>query len=643
MVFERYIQSYFGQFTKIIFGTDKIKKIEKVYAAYQIHSGEQILAYIKNTIPFVGLSADGTIITDQALYFDPSHKDWAPFNRIPFTEICGYVLTMESDKSRVSAECVSGSYTLFSQTMLGRNTGGIELIQLIEGLQGQLISEYSWARQQRNDIAAHIIKCARNELKIGRLTAKINRLLDKLVEDPVYTKEALTVKAEDIYRTYDLDQCRQFCEANHLTISENMLQGFESSFRRDLADISNDFDEVFLRDASNNLSQVALLEQQQWTLAYLYARLGNKQGFHTICSTLDGTASSEKMQSLIRFQCCYWNHRMIKVFDAIQAGSELSDSWMTWTDNLGFTPLHYALILRKDDSISRLLEKYNWPTPPTGTDNEIYDYTVLSSFLGLNNCRGIYAQTSQDIATLIRSKKNIERRIWLKERRIDLQEKMLHQFKSAIRTAKKNSVDYEKIEEIQSKIDELLNLHRELEMEVEELRQDIREIESEIQDMINEGISAAKGAAQRFSNKSDILSQYLRRIISDSDFLYRVLNVDPENCTVYTFGDFTFTVPKGVNLDGSSGNTEHKTRDTHSDKAGPSSHEFNYHDTPIVRPYGNSWFSPEAHKKLKALRKEYHLLAKQYHPDLCSHPRSKEIFQEILNERASILETIPAE
>ena len=643
MVFSQYILRYSNQFTKIIFGTDKIKRTEKVYDAYQIHSGEQILAYIKNTIPFVGLSADGTIITDQALYFDPSHKDWAPFNRIPFTEICGYVLTMENDKSKVSAECVSGSYTLLSQTMLGRNIGGIELAQLIEGLQNQLVSEYSWARQQRDDIAAHIIKCARNELKTGRLTAKINRLLEQLVEDPMYTKESLTVKAEDIYRTYDLDQCRQFCEVNHLALSENILQNFESSFRRDLADISNDFDEVFLRDASNNLSKAALLEQQQWTLAYLYARLGDKQGFRTICSTLDKTASSEEMQSLIRFQCCYWNHRMIKVFDAIQSGAELSDSWMTWTDNLGFTPLHYALILRKDDSISKLLEKHNWPTSPAGTDNEIYDYTVLSSFLGLNNCREIYAQTSQNITALVRSKKNIERRIWLKERRMDLQKKMIHQFKSALRTAKKNSVDYEKIEEIQSKIDELINLHRELEIEVEELRQDIREIESEIQDMINEGISTAQEAAQRFSNRTDALSQYLRRIISDSGLLYRVLNVDPEDCTIYTFGNFTFTAPKDVNLDGSSGNAEHKTQDTHSDNAGPSSHESTYQHPPIVRPYGNNWFSPEAHKNLRVLRKEYHLLAKQYHPDLCSHPRSKEIFQEILNERASILETIPAE
>ena len=63
-------------------------------------------------------------------------------------------------------------------------------------------------------------------------------------------------------------------------------------------------------------------------------------------------------------------------------------------------------------------------------------------------------------------------------------------------------------------------------------------------------------------------------------------------------------------------------------------------DEPIQRPYGKSWFSPQAHSNIKALTKEYHKLAKQYHPDVCGHSRSREIFQEILNERAEILESM---
>ena len=61
-------------------------------------------------------------------------------------------------------------------------------------------------------------------------------------------------------------------------------------------------------------------------------------------------------------------------------------------------------------------------------------------------------------------------------------------------------------------------------------------------------------------------------------------------------------------------------------------------DEPIQRPYGKNWFSPQAHSDMKTLTKEYHRLAKQYHPDVCEHSRSQEIFQDILTERAEILE-----
>ena len=57
------------------------------------------------------------------------------------------------------------------------------------------------------------------------------------------------------------------------------------------------------------------------------------------------------------------------------------------------------------------------------------------------------------------------------------------------------------------------------------------------------------------------------------------------------------------------------------------------------KPYGDSWFSEDAHKNIFSLKKEYHLLAKKYHPDHCKHMKAKEIFQDILAERAEILES----
>lgn len=46
---------------------------------------------------------------------------------------------------------------------------------------------------------------------------------------------------------------------------------------------------------------------------------------------------------------------------------------------------------------------------------------------------------------------------------------------------------------------------------------------------------------------------------------------------------------------------------------------------------------------MKALKEEYHRLAKQYHLDVCGDRRGQQIFQQILNERAEILEQMAKE
>lgn len=52
----------------------------------------------------------------------------------------------------------------------------------------------------------------------------------------------------------------------------------------------------------------------------------------------------------------------------------------------------------------------------------------------------------------------------------------------------------------------------------------------------------------------------------------------------------------------------------------------------IKKPSVDSRFSVEAHGDPKALKKEFHTLAKQYHPDTADIPEATELFQEISAE-----------
>ena len=58
----------------------------------------------------------------------------------------------------------------------------------------------------------------------------------------------------------------------------------------------------------------------------------------------------------------------------------------------------------------------------------------------------------------------------------------------------------------------------------------------------------------------------------------------------------------------------------------------------IKKPYGSSWFSPDAHKDLSVLKHEYRTLILIYHPD--SPQGSAEIFIDIQNERNFIISKI---
>ena len=63
---------------------------------------------------------------------------------------------------------------------------------------------------------------------------------------------------------------------------------------------------------------------------------------------------------------------------------------------------------------------------------------------------------------------------------------------------------------------------------------------------------------------------------------------------------------------------------------------------PVEKPYGDSWFSPEAHSDINVLRTEYHNLAKTYHPDVSSLTHSTQVFQEILQEHTEIINKLEA-
>lgn len=145
---------------------------------------------------------------------------------------------------------------------------------------------------------------------------------------------------------------------------------------------------------------------------------------------------------------------------------------------------------------------------------------------------------------------------------------------------------------------------------------------------------------------NDPLANYLLQIFSDPNFLKHILYHSSCQCNLYCYKGFFFVTPSDIQIDLSSFNqneySDFNESATHNqdNQYQEDPHAEKRRAEPVVRPFGDSWFSPEAHRDRKKLKSEFNKLAKQYHPDIFKHPLSNKIFQEILNERATILENM---
>ena len=149
--------------------------------------------------------------------------------------------------------------------------------------------------------------------------------------------------------------------------------------------------------------------------------------------------------------------------------------------------------------------------------------------------------------------------------------------------------------------------------------------------------------AHKLSTSTDPFLHYLYRYYTDSSLREHVLKDCSEGSILYSCLGCEFAVPADVLID-----LPHRTAQINSSERKEKAPHVSEQNTqpqeaPIVRPFGDCWFSSAARQDMKALKEEYHRLAKQYHPDVCGDRRSQQIFQEILNERAEILERMAKE
>ena len=547
------------KFSKLLFDVEKLKKPEKIASTYHIASGERILGYIKSTVPLFTLTVDGTVITDRAIYIHPSHDDWAASNRFPFDEICKYFVYMDDEKSNVYMSDIHSKSIIRGCTLFGRNTGGIELMQFVKALQAILLSHYTWAQEQQQTAVAELLTAVRASMKTGRVSQELSVLLNTIEpSSPQYLAVKL-VQAEDVYRSCNADAYHRFVESVSAEAKAEIMQhqeSFEKTLQADLSDIHLNFENGYLTEAFASLSTSSYCtDTDTLHFAYICVRLDKKSDYTSACRKIK---SNDAKQVLEAFCACYYNTRMLMVYKAIEAGQPLHSEWLGWTDSMGLTPLHYAIILQKISLVDDLLDSQTWDdTCPFSNDalsGKIYDYCVTASIVGFSGQINLIKKTSKTITAQIRSQRAIERQLIIQRKKLDFQNATRTTLQKTIcNTSRIASPDnYEQVEKIEEAKVKLENLDEAIEYtkeKITDLEISLDEIKSEIENLIEDTLSEADRTADNIKDSNDTFLKYLCQLFTEPDMLRHVLSSSDAGCRLYSYNGFAFAAPADVSID----------------------------------------------------------------------------------------------
>ena len=649
-----------SKYKSLIFDFTQVDNMGQYYENYRIPAEEKMMVYAYSS-QYSGFSLEGsgTIITDRAIYFDPAHKGWAATNRIPLSDICNFVVFQEDNSDSVSLIGKERECRIFGRTVAPRDTTGMELVELLRSLQKNITNMNMAERHAYELTLGWMLDLIRKSLhENGRLTARDEKLLEIAAEMPTFFKEIAFLRAENTYRGCDdaayfvyVESLKGQLDDDVRRILERPGELFFSSYIDDISDASRFYMTQSLITPYLNLKKLERLTLEQCLiLCFLCIRLEDIDYAKKLLTMIGPALPAEEFWRLQCFKARFMKEKLSLIYEKLESGTELSKPELFWEDDLGLTPLHYALILRQEDVVLKLLHERDWvsfecPFKGNRLVEAVYDFVFLASILYDDEelIRAVYSYTTKEAAPIHRAIKKMDSMIFIQ--RTLLRDNPTDAMKYAAREAEYQDMKNEMFDELLS--------------------------------MSKRRCAEARKIAAMIIEAEHPYAKHLLHIYLGKDSIYRSIADTISDYRLYRYKDqfFVTSVDEQLDLsfyewrDGKMGDHDFKRADTrmsterssNTDRGAFDGDTYENPDLTAARekkrreeedrrrkkeqesqvtamPTSEGWFSPEAHRDLSILKKEYRQLVKTYHPDVSDNRRATIIIQQIMTERAEILE-----
>ena len=556
--FSEIIKRYSSDFKKVKYD---ICNLGECCNTYHIPVDETIIAYCKKRI--LGITTECVIFTDKAFYSMPRSASYKPVigdvppQRVEYTSLCKYLIVQENGRSDVYIFNNKNLYQIGYGSLILKSVAGYEITTLLRAIQEEILTEYPDLNEQFGDMAEKFFLDVRNQMRCDVISDINRELLQGLVSAKRFRKHALYLLAEGIFRQFNMEDYNSFVESNKENFKDgeaedllNIPSSFIDNLRADLSDVNLAFEPKYTNLLIGNLEKTDDFNdgEKDELLIFAYARANRFADARQKVNSLGCIYDENSVYNMENFICVYGNKQMKSVVKLMINDEEIPWQLRSCIEAMGFTPLHYAIMLGKDGMIERLAETHTYINSnmeayiDDGLLTSLLDYAIPATIKNIESKSTLIMYTESEVIRLTSKCAQLEKNLKWESGKLKFG-KVCNGFTHAVCGEKK---------EYREMVENSDSMYEELSCNVEEIISELRNTENERDERLKQAIKDAVDNVKKLKSSKNPFAKFLLKLYesSESDFLNFLHDFnDTRKYRMYKYNGFFFMLPDSIELE----------------------------------------------------------------------------------------------